>query len=261
MWLLAAAAAGRLLGQPSRAETGPVLESVLPALAYGEGCSSAIELQNLSDREAVVEVEGHRESGALVGVAGLAGTAVRLGPRQRANYRLEIAEQTRTAWAKVRERSPPGASPAVAVSGTSECIAGNQVRSVRRDVVIPQTNPWFESDAAAVAGGMVSLINTSAASAVARVCYSSGNLYSMPAYGQRAGEFAPICNLEFTVQIPPFGSREFALERDGSTHFTMHTIGRSIVLEMLRPVDPNVRIYRVDSTIRFEGVTADPGKE
>jgi hypothetical protein len=250
-----------LTGQSRLAEPLPAFENVLPALAYGPSCSTGIELRNLSDRPVTVEIEGHRASGALVGLAGVPGNNVRIPERTRQIYRLEIPEETTSAWAKIRERGPPGSAPAIAVAASSECIAGDQVRSVRRDVAFPQNNPWFDSDASPFAGGLVSMINTSARSTVAYLCYSSGNLFSVPGRGQRGGDLAPICSAAFDLQIPPFGAREFPVERPGSTHFTLRTVGRGIVLEMLRPIDASVRIYSVDSTIRFDGdAAAGPAK-
>ena len=250
--LLGAAVLGGFFEALLAAQPAPV-ESILPALAYGPACSSEIQLHNLSDRPVTLEVEGHRASGALVGLAGLPGTTLHLAPHQRANYKLEIPEETIGAWVKVRERSPPGLAPAVAVGASSECVAGDQLRSARRDVAFPQRNPWFDSDVATFAGGVVSLINTSPLSAMVRVCYSSGNLYSVPGRSQRPGDLAPICTVVFDLQVPPFGAREFPVERDGSSHFSLRTLGPAIVLEMLRPLDANIRIYRVDSSIRFDG--------
>ena len=87
---------------------------------------------------------------------------------------------------------------------------------------------------------------------------SAGGLYSVPG---RGAELQPVCLTAFEVQIPPFGSREFPVDRDGSAHFSLKTVGEAIVLEMLRPVEANVRVYAVDSTIRFgEEVPAAPGK-
>ena len=75
----------------------------------------------------------------------------------------------------------------------------------------------------------------------------------MPGRDRRAGDLTPICSLAFDLLIPPFGAREFPVERDGSSHFSLRTLGPAIVLEMLRPLDANIKIYRVDSSIRFEG--------
>jgi hypothetical protein len=56
-----------------------VVESVVPALAYGPRCSSTVEPQNLSDRPVVVDVEPYRASGALVVIAGHPEITIRLG--------------------------------------------------------------------------------------------------------------------------------------------------------------------------------------
>src|SRR5690348_14303105 len=54
------------------------VESVLPSLDYGPSCWSAVNLQNLGNRDVTVEVEAHRESGALVPLVGQGHVAVRL---------------------------------------------------------------------------------------------------------------------------------------------------------------------------------------
>lgn len=59
------------------------MESIVPALAYGRRCSSAVDLRNLGDRAVVVEVEGHGASGALVSLAGSTGNTVRLAAGER----------------------------------------------------------------------------------------------------------------------------------------------------------------------------------
>jgi hypothetical protein len=55
----------------------------------------------------------------------------------------------------------------------------------------------------------------------------------------------------FEVLVAPFGSREFPVSRADSDHFTLKTEGEKIVLEILRPVEASVRVYAVDSSIRF----------
>jgi hypothetical protein len=238
-----------------------VVESVVPALAYGAHCSSTVELQNLSDRPVVVDVEPHRASGALVAMAGHPEITIRLTPRERSSYKLEIEEETESAWVKVRERVPsPGASPVVAVSGETECVVGDQLRRVGREVVFPIQSPWFSGDVTDLPGGLLSLINTSEHAVRASACYSSGGLFSAPAGTRAAAELTPICTSAFEVQIPPFGAREFPVARDGSSHFSLKTQGAAIVLEMLRPVDLSVRMYKVDSSIQFGSEVPGPGK-
>jgi hypothetical protein len=239
-----------------------VVESVVPALAYGARCSSTVELQNLSDRPVVVDVEPHRASGALVAIMGHPEIAIRLSPRERSSYKLEIEEETESAWVKVRERVPsPSLSPVVAVSGETECLIGDQLRSAGREVVFPTRSPWFSGEVTDLPGGLLSLINTSEHTAKASACYSSGGLYSAPTGTHADAELKPICTTAFEVQIPPFGAREFPVARNGSSHFSLKTQGAAIVLEMLRPVDLSVKMYKVDSTIQFGSeVPAGPGK-
>jgi hypothetical protein len=62
----------------------------------------------------------------------------------------------------VRERVPaPNLSPVPAISGATECVVGNELKSVGRDVVYPTRNRWFSGDVADLSGVLVSLINTS----------------------------------------------------------------------------------------------------
>jgi hypothetical protein len=239
-----------------------VVESVVPALAYGARCSSTVELQNLSDRPVVVDVEPHRASGALVAITGHPEITIRLSARERSSYKLEIEEETESAWVKVRERVPsPGLSPVVAVSGETECVIGDQLRSAGREVVYPTESPWFSGDVTDLPGGLLSLINTSEHAAKASACYSSGGLFSTPTAARPTADLKPICTTAFEVQIPPFGAREFPVARSGSSHFSLKTQGAAIVLEMLRPVEGSVKMYKVDSTIQFGSeVPAGPGK-
>lgn len=82
------------------------IESVLPALAYGPRCSSTVQLQNLSDRWVIVDVEGHRASGALVPAAGHPEIAVHLGPRERVRY--ELAERNTMGQSRLMPRRHRG---------------------------------------------------------------------------------------------------------------------------------------------------------
>ena len=237
-----------------------VVESVVPALAYGAACSSTVEMRNLSDRPVVVDVEAHKASGALVAMVGHPEIAVRLSPLERSSYKLDIAEETGSAWVKVRERVPsPELSPVVAVGGATECVVGNQLRTAGRQVVYPTESPWFSGDVTDLGGGLLSLINTSERAVKASACYSSGAFFSTPADAPSgahaataaAAELRPLCTSAFEVQIPPFSAREFPVARDGSSHFSLKTQGAAIVLEMLRPLEPTVKMYQVDSSIRF----------
>lgn len=252
--LLAAGALGA-------ADRERVVESVLPSLDYGATCWSSIDLQNLGEREVTVEIEPHRASGGLVALAGQKQLTFRLSAGERESYKLEIQEETGRAWVKIRERiSSPQLTAVIAVNGRAECVEGNQLRSTPREVAYPTRNPWFSGDIEEMPGNVISLVNTSELAAQAALCYSAGNLYSLPG-GTRgaAAELTPICSASFDVQIPPFASRQFPVEHEGNSHFSMKTQGEAIVLQMLRPLKTGVMIYSVDSTIKFGG-EAEPQK-
>jgi hypothetical protein len=228
-----------------------VVESILPALAYGPHCWSTIELQNLGDRAVFVTVEGHRSTGALVPLVGHAGMMFHLAPGESGSYKLALEEETTGAWVKVKETVPlPEQSPVIAVRGLSECVVDDQLRTTLRELAYPTRNPWFSGEVAGLPGDMIYLINSSEHAATASVCYSAGGLYSVP-NGSRPAQLSPICSSAFDVQVPPFGTRQIPVESDGNTHFSVKTRGESIVLQMLRPVAAGVRMYSVDSTVKF----------
>jgi hypothetical protein len=210
-----------------------------------------VTLHSLADTPVTVEVEAHRGSGALVPLAGQASQTIDLEPGQQRTYLLVISEETSTAWVKIRERIPPArTAPAVALSGTAYCRSGDGMQTASRDVAYPTKNPWFSGDVAELRGAVITLINTSERPALASACYSSGTLYFMPGR-QSAPDLLPVCSATTDVQIPPFGTREFPVERGGNSHFALKTRGDSIVLQMLRPGEGVTRLFTVDSSIRF----------
>ena len=228
-----------------------VIESVLPALAYGAKCSSTVELRNLSDRPVVLEVEGHKGSGALAPLAGHPSNTIRLKAADRVTFKLEIADETTGAWIKVREIIPaPELTTAVAVSGTTECVSGDQLRTTSRELVYPTRNPWFSGNVSEIPGDEILLINTVERPATAWLCYSAGNLYSVPSPAHPP-QLTPLCSTSDVVQIPPFGTRQFPVQHDNNSYFSLRTAGPAIALQMLRPLDAIVRMYTVDSTITF----------
>jgi hypothetical protein len=230
-----------------------MLESVLPVPVYGPTCWSALELRNLGELPATVDVEGHHNSGALAPLAGNARMRVRLQPGEQASYKIETENDTGTAWIRVRETIPASVSaPVVAIGGKTECVAGNHLSSAPLEVAFPTRNPWFSGDVSEIRGDLLTLINTSERAATASLCYSTGGLYSRSREGQPGQELAPICSTAFEVQIPPFGVRQFPVERDGNSHLSLKTQGEAMVLQMLRPLDARQRVFTVDSTIKFE---------
>ena len=228
-----------------------VIESVLPALAYGPKCSSTADFRNLSDRPVTLEVEGHKSTGALAPLAGHPSMTVRLSAAEHVSYKLEMDEETTSAWIKVREIIPaPRLTTVVAVSGATECVAGDQLHSTPRQLAYPTRNPWFSGNVSEIPSDEILLVNASERPATAWLCYSAGNLYADP-NNPRAPRLTPLCSSDSVVQIPPFGTRQFPVARNNSTFFSLKTAGAAIVLQMLRPLDSTVRLYTVDSTITF----------
>jgi hypothetical protein len=236
------------------ARSGPgtrVVESIVPWLAGNSSCWSAVELENLGDREVAAEVEAHKSSGALVPLVGHTGIQVRLNAGDRTQYRLQLPKDTSGAWVRVREKIPsPQLSPVLAVSGATECLAAGQLDTTVRDVVWPVRSPWFSRDVSEGDDAVVALINVSERPARVWGCYSNGVLYSDPR-GGRPGELTPLCSETIDELVPPFGSRQFPVVRGGNSHFSLITRGDAIVMQMLRPAGTGVRVYRVDSTITF----------
>jgi hypothetical protein len=229
-----------------------IVESVLPALAYGPSCWSGLEFHNLGDRVVVLEVEAHRASGALVRLKDHPQTVLRLQPGERLTDRLVIEQETGDAWIKVREHVPsPRLNPVLAVAGTTECVVNNQLRTTAREIAYPIRNPWFSGDVSVMLGNVVAVVNTSERPVKVSLCYSAGNLYFVPGQTQ-PGQLSPICSDFSEVQLPPFGARQFPVDRADNTYFSLKTAGDGIVLQMLRPLATGVKIYTVDSTIRFE---------
>jgi hypothetical protein len=228
-----------------------VIESVVPGLVYNRVCTSTVVLQNLADRPVAVDIEAHQGSGALAPLAGLTGMRVRLAPGQQSSYRLQIDDDTNTGWVKIREKiSPPQISAALAIKGTMECQARDELRVVPRIPAFASRDPWFSGDVSEMPGEVILMVNASDRPAQAHACYSAGNLFSVPNLNP-PGELRRICSNTVDVQIPPFASREFPVEREGNRHFSLRTEGESVVLQGLRALDAAVKIYTVDSTITF----------
>lgn len=233
-----------------------VVESIVPSLSYGAACWSSVELHNLGDRSVEASIEAHRASGALSALVGRSQNKLRLGPGERLSVRADIQEDTTAAWASVRETmASPDAQPEIAVSGKAECVDGDQLRTASREIAYPLRNPWYSGEVDVKRrGALMSLINASDRVARVAVCYSSGSFYSVPA--RDPPRFETLCSAQFEEQVPPFGSRQYRLERDGNSQFSIRTQGNAIVLQILEPVDEHVKLYHVDSSITFGGEAA-----
>jgi hypothetical protein len=251
--------------------------AVVAALRAGSGCFSTVAVTNLSGRELAAEVQARLETGALAPLelvqpasgaeprgepaadAGdrsdrspipLAVNGFTFAPHERRDFRQSGEKEIGNAWVGVWEADPPGMLPALAVEGLVECLTGDQLRTVPRSAALGMRNPWFAGRVADLTGAVIAVVNVSAQAARADLCYSAGNLYFVP--GEMPDKrLARLCSWPEEVAIPPFGSREFPTEREGATEFAVHARGESIVLLLLRPVAAGLRVYRVDSSIRF----------
>jgi hypothetical protein len=246
--LFALLAARQGLAQPPER----VVESIVPWLAYNSSCWSAVELQNLGNRDVDAEVEAHKSSGALAPLAGRSGIQLRLSAGEHARYKLQLTEETSAAWVRVREIVPqPQLSPVLAVSGATECLDADKLQTTTREVAWPTVNPWFSGEVSHSDDRVIALINTSERPARVSGCYSSGVLYSVPRQDQRPPELTPVCSQIIQELIPPFGSQQYPVSRGENSQLSVTTRGNAIVLQMLRPAGAAIKVYRVDSTVTF----------
>jgi len=244
---------GVAVGFPLHGEQGRAVVSVLSPLAYGPHCWSTIELQNLSTKETVVKIEGHKGSGALVALAGWPSLSLTMSPAQKTALRLEVpGEESPEGWVKVSESSrDTEQSPTVAVSGQTECADDDQLTTVSQTVAFPTTDPWLDAELKDLKGQMVMVLNTANKAAAADICYSSGITASLPKDKGTGGEPKPVCAKVSSLQIPPFGTRTLPVSHEGNTEFSIRTRGDSLVLRVLIPQSGGMKTYKVDSSVTF----------
>jgi hypothetical protein len=256
--VLLLAAAGACPAGQVKPNGDRLVTSILPSLDYGPDCWSTVTISNLGDRTVTVDLEAHRSGGGLVGLDGLASMILHLAPGEHLAPRLAITDESGAGWLKISEHVPSAnLTPVVAVSGVSECTVANQLRSTPRQLSYPTRNPWFSGDIEDLSADMITVVNTSERPAQASLCYSQGNLYSVPNDAHPNDELKLVCSDSFNVLVPPYATRQFPVHRGDSTHFSVKTIGDAIVLQMLRPVAAGVKVYSVDSTVKFGGEFAD----
>lgn len=228
-----------------------VSESILPSLAYSRACSTTIEVRNLGERAVDAQVEPHRESGSLVPLVEQPGMAIHLDAGEQKKLTLKLPEVTENAWIAIREVMPgPELSPVLAVTGQTDCVAGERVYSAVREVAHASQNPWFEGDVGDMSGARLVVVNTSAAVAVVTGCYSGGTLFANPNVPGGAA-LKPLCTYRFREQVGPFSAQQFPVVREGSSHFSLHASGNRIALQMLRLLDAVTQLFQVDSSITF----------
>jgi hypothetical protein len=228
------------------------VDSVVPALTYSRACSTTVAIRNLGDRPVDARLEPHRESGALVELAEQTGMALQLVPGAQKSFTLKIPEATESAWLLVREIVPNGQAPVLAIEGKTGCTAENQLHTAMREVTHASVNPWFDGDVGEMQGARLAVVNTSGAPAIVTGCYSGGTLIANPNVPGGAA-LVPLCSHEFRQQIPPYSARQYPVEREGNSHFSLHASGRGIALQLLRLLDAGTQLYQVDSSISFGG--------
>ena len=189
------------------------------ASAYGPSCSSTVVLQNLAETAVDVELEGHRSSGALVPLAGHAGRAGPPGsPGDQGSYPVAdpggghrslgpgagAAARAAPAGSGQRDHGVPSGQP----------IAHGRARGQRILRGTPGSRAMSLSCAVAIVADQRCV---SAAAVRASLCYSAGALFSVPGETPASRELKPVCSAAFEVQVPPFGTREFPVERQRRT--------------------------------------------
>ena len=235
----------------SKVAENRVVESIVPWLAYNATCWSAVEVQNLGNREVTAEVEAHKSSGALARSPDIAESKC-ISPRaSMPNTNCNCRKRPPAHGSGCARESLRNLSPVLAVSGATECLAANELHNTDREIVWPTRNPWYSGDVTDNDDGVIAMINISERPARVWGCYSFGVLYSVPHNDRPAAELTPVCSETIDEMVPPFGSRQFPVARGGNSGFSLKTRGDAIVLQMLRPAGTSVKVYRVDSTIKF----------
>jgi len=248
LWVVAAVAGPPLSESQSRR-----LVSVLAPMSYGASCWSVAEIQNLGSRQVIVEVEGHKGSGALVALGGASGVAMRVESDEKIQLQLQVpGEESLEGWLKITEVLPDSArGPALAVSGRTECVLNDQLVTSPQSVAYPMRDPWLAFDLAESPGRVAMVLNLAAEAATAKICYSKGTRVSVAEEHGNGAKLVPVCSESRLLQIPPFASASVAVEYDGNSQFSLEAQGESLVLRVLLPPKPGLRTYTVDSTIQF----------
>ena len=221
---------------------------VLPELQYSKRCSSEISLRNTSPRFIDVDIAGHKSTGALVALTDRPSNHFRLRPAERLQLRLDVENDT--AWAEVIETVPHASlTPGLAVAAKTECLDGNKLLTAAREDAPVSSNPGFAIDhSAAKLNGMVLLVvNASSQPMHWTACYSAGHTVS-----DGTGRMTPLCSETVHRTLAPFQSSRVAATVDGNPLVRFHSEGLAVAMQMLASEAPQVRLYRVESTILFD---------
>ena len=221
---------------------------VLPELQYSRQCSSEISIHNTGPRFVDLELAGHKASGALVGLVDRKTNRMRLRPSERVAVRLDVVDEV--AWAVVIELVPsPRLQPVLAVSGKTECLDANELLTASREIAPIISDPKFALDyeAAALNGKVLLLINASNRRMEWKACYSSGTTVS-----DGNGGMTSVCSESLERTLAPYQSSRLPASVDGKPLVRFRATGSGVAMQMLAPSAPQVRLYTVESTIRFD---------
>ena len=224
-----------------------IFSVVLPELQHSRHCSSEISLSNTSARFVDVEVIGHKATGALVGLVDRRSNKIRLHPSERTTLRLETEDAE--AWAEVLEVVPsPRLHPVLSVAGKTDCLDINELVTATREVAPVVADPAFtlDYDAALLNGKVLLLINASDSSMQWSACYSSGTTVSDGNGGMRL-----LCSELLERTLAPYQSSRLAASIDGKPLVRFRARGPAVAMQMLTPSAPQVQLYKVESTIKF----------
>jgi hypothetical protein len=220
-------------------------------MAYGPTCWSNVELQNLAAANVTVAVEGHKGSGALVALVGSSSISQVIAPAQKVTLKLQVpGEESLEGWVKVTEATA-AQTPAVTVSGETECVENDSLTTLPQTVAFPTRNPWLTAYVNELDGRVAMILNASNQTATANACYSRGSTVSRPAENGTSSAPQLVCIESLALQIPPFGTRMVPVVRDGNTQFSIETRGESLVLRVLLPQRKGIKAFAVDSTVKF----------
>jgi len=224
--------------------------TVLPELQYSRHCVSEISLQNLSARRVDVEVIGHRSTGALVGLADRESNRFQMAASEKVRSRLEVTEDD-VAWAQIVETVPgPRLQPAVSVRGKTECVDGKELLSETRELAAVSANPHFTlnvGSAPPVPGEVLLVVNSSDRPMLCTACYSAGHLVS-----NGKGQMTVLCSQTIERSLAPYQSWRIDTSFEERPLVKFRAAGSAVAMQLLRPSAMNVRLFRVESTIRFD---------
>jgi hypothetical protein len=242
--------AGLWLAVAGWAAPQPSFVTVVVPLAFDEGCWSTVALHNLRDQTAVVDVEAHDATGALLPLAEVPTMPLKLAAGAKWTLRLQPESLKSTgAWVKITEAGRE--QPTVAVTALRECTRANVLTSVPGGVAYPARDPWLEASTDEVAGKFLLVLNAAATPASFETCYSNGSVVREPDEGSGKPVESQVCSVARSTFLAAYGTAVVPIQREGSTELRVQAHGESVVLLVLKPDAGAAKRFTVDSKITF----------